>query len=63
MPQCLCGLKMILNEKLQTLRQTPLNTKPLQLDLIESQTRVINSVYLMKQAEADILVIMRKLVE
>lgn len=42
---------------------TTVEFRQTQLDLIESQTRVINSVYLMKQAEADILVIMGKLVE
>lgn len=42
---------------------TTVEFRQTQLDLIESQTRVINSVYLMKQAEADILLIMGKLVE
>ncbi len=42
---------------------TTVEFRQTQLDLVESQTRVINSVYLMKQAEADILVIMGKLVE
>ncbi len=42
---------------------TTVEFRQTQLDLIESQTRVINSVYLQKQAEADILLIMGKLVE
>jgi outer membrane protein len=42
---------------------TTVEFRQTQLDLIESQTRVINSVYLMKQAEADILLIMGRLVE
>ncbi len=42
---------------------TTVEFRQTQLDLVESQTRVINAVYLMKQAEADILVIMGKLVE
>ena len=42
---------------------TTVEFRQTQLDLIESQNRVINSVYLMKQAEADILLIMGKLVE
>lgn len=42
---------------------TTVEFRQTQIDLVESQTRVINAVYLMKQAEADILVIMGKLVE
>lgn len=42
---------------------TTVEFRQTQLDLIESQTRVINSVYLMRQAEADILLIMGRLVE
>ena len=42
---------------------TTVEFRQTQIDLVESQTRVINAIYLMKQAEADILVIMGKLVE
>jgi outer membrane protein len=42
---------------------TQVEFRQTQVDLIESQTRMINARYLMKQAEADILVIMGKLVE
>ncbi|HSK13132.1 MAG TPA: TolC family protein, partial [Phnomibacter sp.] len=41
---------------------TTVEFRQTQVDLIESQTRVINSIYLMKQAEADILLIMGQLV-
>jgi outer membrane protein len=42
---------------------TQVEFRQTQVDLIECQTRMINARYLMKQAEADILVIMGKLVE
>jgi outer membrane protein TolC len=42
---------------------TTVEFRQTQLDLVESQTRIINSLYQMKQAEADILLIMGRLVE
>lgn len=42
---------------------TQVEFRQTQVDLIECQTRMINARYLMKQTEADILVIMGKLVE
>jgi outer membrane protein TolC len=54
---------VIAMERFKKASITTVEFRQTQVDLIESQTRVINSVYLMKQAEADILVIMGKLVE
>ncbi len=54
---------LIAMERFKKASITTVEFRQTQLDLIESQTRVINSIYLMKQAEADILLIMGKLVE
>jgi outer membrane protein len=42
---------------------TTVELRQTQISLIESQTRMINALYQMKQAEADVLIIMGKLVE
>jgi outer membrane protein TolC len=54
---------LIAMERFKKASITTVEFRQTQIDLVESQTRVINAVYLMKQAEADILVIMGKLVE
>jgi outer membrane protein TolC len=54
---------LIAMERFKKASITSVEFRQTQLDLIESQTRMINARYDMKQAEADVLLIMGKLVE
>jgi outer membrane protein TolC len=54
---------VIAMERFKKASITTVEFRQTQLDLVESQTRIINAQYQMKQAEADIMLIVGKLVE
>jgi outer membrane protein TolC len=54
---------VIAMERFRKASITSVELRQTQLNLIESQTRMINALYQMKQAQADVLLVMGKLVE
>ncbi len=54
---------VIAMERFKKASITTVEFRQTQLDLIESKTRMINAQYLMKQSEADVLLVLGKLVE
>jgi len=54
---------VIAMERFRKASITSVELRQTQVNLIESQTRMINARYQMKQAEADVMLVMGKLVE